>query len=316
MNELQRIREKYHNKNFIEITGDIQLKVINWLAGGKYDAQKDIRVVCKRICERGFIKFLDEGVVIITHSTPMKNIGVYPFKFTDNGTLVQSIYITNHITDELEMLCKVEVGTDVYYNVVEGTYNEKLAAIHMGAEFRADKLGMSTITEIIKIVNEDQPNLKPASDEWNRAVTAEYFRTVIKAQVYTMIGIHTYLALLEKEILVSKIEQKRVFNASDKGGKKSKRNPLYRYVVQLPPNYKPRTFNVNYVLSKWDRSGFTTLRWVRPENAEVLAQRRNGKVTEKTKGALVGIEIPISPAECFRRKKSVAENIGTKIYSS
>lgn len=319
MSELQKIREKYHNKDFIEITGELQLKIVDWLSGGSRkdnNGQVDIRKVAARVSEMGFIKFLNKGVIVAIHNSPIKALGVFPFEFTDNGTLKLSVYIADPTEGGLALLCKVEVGTDTHFETIEGTWNEALGAAHMGMQFAQSKLGMPLIEDTIRLVRKHSPDLKPNGAGWNEAITQEYFNTLIKAQIITVIGVNTYLSLLEKEILISKIEQKRIFNASDKGGKKSKRNPLYRYVVELPKDYKPRSFNVNYVLSQWNRSAFTTKRWVRKENAEVLAKRRNGKVLNIVRGNLVAIEIPMPPAECFRRKKSVAENIGTKVYSS
>jgi hypothetical protein len=317
MNELQYIREKFKNKDFIEITHKTHLKIFDWLVGDVKDGQTDVRKIVEKISEKGFIKFLNEGVILIKPTSIDENIRFYYFVFRDDGMLQLSIYINNPEStnvSSIELLCKIECGLDTRYTVMDGTYNEDLAKKHISAEFEAQRIGVSTLMPIIKIINEEFPKLKPDSPEWRLEVSKEYFRSIIKSQIISILGINAYLSLLQKEILISRIEQVRELKASDKGGKRSKRNPFYRYVVELPPNYRPRKFDLNYVASYWERSGHRATRWVLPENAELLAKRKGGTVTNRTKGKFVAIEIPIAPQTCHRKVVTLPEQIGNKTY--
>lgn len=317
MTNLQAVYDRYKNRDFIEITAATQMKILEWIGGGSItNGQVDVRDMCAKLSHNGFIKFLKSGVLVIKHQTAFRHIGTYPFEFTDNETLIQSVLITNPVTDRLELLCKVEAGTDTKWEVIEDTFRQDLAASHLANEFEARRIGIDTLLPVIQKVNKEHPELKPETEAWKGHVAMEYFATVTKAQVITTIAVNAYLALLQKEILVSKIEQKRTFQAGNYGGNKSKRNPFYRYVVELPPDYKPRTFNVNYVLSDWSRCGHVATRWVRKENAATLAERKHGRVTGRTRGELVAIEVPISPQKVFRRKEKLPELTGTKTFTN
>ena len=318
MTQLEFIRDKYKNKSFIEITSKTQMKVIDWITGGVKDGQNDVRKMIARISERGFIKFLDEGVILITKENIEDNVRIYPFNFRDDGILQVTIYISDPTLENklnnLAPLCKVEVGTDTQYKIIEGTYNEPLAARHMGEEFASNRLGISSLLPIIKQVREEFPQLVPDSPEWRQKATELYFTSIIKAQVVSIIGIHAYLALLQKEILITRIVQRKELKKGNSSKPRSNRNPFYRYVVELPPGYKPRKFDYNWVLSQWERAGCVVTYWVLPENAAKLAARKGGTVTNLVKGKYVGIKIPLAPKIMHRRRGNLDENIGTKDY--
>jgi hypothetical protein len=322
MSQLQFIRDKFKSRDLIEVDEDFQTKVLAWITNGLADGQDDVRKTCQELSRNGFIKFIKKGVLVIKTKDINKNIRFYPFEFTDDGKLLMSIYIKNPMPrDEdnpLELLCKITVGTDTRYIVIEGSYNEELAATHIGEEFNMNNIGVSHLLPIIQEVNKEFPDLKPDGKEWRMEVGLEYFRTIIKAQIINIIGVHAYLSLLEKEILISRITQEREMKAGLSGGKKNKRNPFYRYVVTLPPNYIPRKFDINYVVSQWQRPRHTRGVWVRAENAEKLQERSGGVIlwdTLTTEG-LVKIRRPFEPQTCHRRIGNPTEKQGTKIYSN
>jgi hypothetical protein len=319
MSQLNFVRNKYKTRDLIEIGEDITMKVIAWLTGGLKDGQNDVRKKCQEISERGFITFLNRGVVVIKPKSVESNVRYYPFEFKDDK-LYMSIYISNpYATDDdnfLELLCKIVVDTNTRYVVVDKTYNEILAAEHIAEEFAANKIGVSHLLPIIQEVNRKYSDLIPDSPEWRLQVSKEYFTSIIKAQIITMIGLHAYLSLLDKEILVTKIEQLREMKASDKGGRRNNRNPFYRYEVHLPDNYKPRKFDVNYILNKWDRPSHQASRWVRAENADLIAERCNGKVLWDTlKNGRVKVKRTIRTQTCHRRVGKPTEQVGVKTYA-
>jgi hypothetical protein len=320
MNELQYVREKFKGRDLIEITADTQIKMINWMTGKTGgDGQDDLRKVCQRLSERGFIKFLNKGVIVIKHKGPNENIRNYPFEFTDFGTLKLSVYVSNPFStnpyNTSEILCKVECDTNTKYTVLEGTYNQKLAIDHIANEFENQRLGISQMLPIIQSVSKEFPDLEPDTEAWRIKVSEEYFRSVIKTQIISTIATNAYLSLLDKEILITRITQDRVMKASDrKEAKKSKRTPFYRYVVDLPENYTPRKFNLNYLVSEWERSGHMATRWVREENAQIIAERSKGRVVGRKRGEYVAVLVPISPQTCKRKVVKLDKNPGSKTY--
>lgn len=322
MNKLQYARDKFKGRDQIEISSDTQVKMINWMSPSSKDGQEpDLRKVCQKLSERGFIKFLNKGVILIKYKDEDENIRFYPFEFTDTGTLIVSVYVSNPFStnqeSSLELLAKVECGTDTKFKILEGTYNEDLAIHHIANEFEQEKISVSRMLPIIKEVNKKHPDVEGNSEEWRKLVAQEYFNNVIKIQIISVIATNAYLSLLNKEILVSRITQERVMKASDrKDAKKSKRNPFYRYIVSLPDGYKPRKFNLNYLLSEWERSGHMTTKWVREENADILAERKGGKVLGRKRGEYVAIQIPIAPQTCRRKAVSVKQNPGNKTYDN
>lgn len=324
MNELQYVYEKFKSRDIIEIDSNTQLKVIAWATGGDlhklHTGQTDVRLAVKKLSERGFIKFLNKGVIIIKHNSPFKNVGHYAFEFTDYGTMIASIYIGNPLSlnkhNTLELLCKVECGTDTLFKTIEGTYDAKLALLHIKEELDTDKIGVSHLTRFITGIREQYPNIKAGSNEFNDKVAEEYLATIVKAQVITIIATNAYFALLDKDNLVTRITQQKNLHASSlKEAKRSKRNITYRYVAQVPENYKPRKSDLNWLVSKWSRAGYSGIRWVRKENVELIKENRNGVLTGNIRGDYVAIRVPVKPVdECKRHALVGIDNAGVKLY--
>lgn len=326
MNELQYVYEKFKSRDIIEVDSNTQVKIIEWATGNNlhklHTGQVDVRASIKKLSERGFIKFLNKGVIIIRHNSAFKNTGHYVFDFTDHGTMVATIYISNPLSQNklntLELLCKVECGTDTLWQIIEGTYNNELALLHIKDELEAERIGMSQITSCIKYVQEHHPNLKPGSDDFHNKAAEEYFATIVKAQVITIIATNAYFALLDKDSMVTKITQQKQLHASSlKEAKRSRRNITYRYVAQVPDNYRPRKSDLNWLVSKWSRAGYSGIRWVRKENAEIIKESRNGVLTGDSRGDYVAIRVPVKPVdECKRHALVGTDIVGVKLYTN
>jgi hypothetical protein len=324
MNELQHLYEKYKSRDIIEIKESIAIKIIEWAAGSaltKSMGQSNILPQLRRLTELGFIKFLNKAVIFLERQSPFKYFGCYPFEFTHNGTLLQSIYITDPDNNDIALLCKVEVGTDIIFHTIEGTFNDNLAKRHIDNEMATSRVSFSSITDIITEIREHHQDVlsgkvKVPSEAFFKLVAEHYLSVVIKAQIYTCVSINAYLVLTDKELLITKNRQLRIFKASDKReALRHKRNPLYRYKVNLPDDYVPRKFNLNYILDHWERSGHKRKIWVRKENVEVIKAKHDGQVVE-SKGDYVAILIPIKPKTLYRRCASTTGEVGVKSYET
>jgi len=324
MNELSFLYNKYKERDVIQISGEEQVKMIEWAAGKKSSPaslvggiQIDLREMMRKLSERGFIRFLNKGVVFVTHRSDFKNVSVYPFEFIDDDTCIISIYISNPSStnvSQLELLCKAIIKSNISYMIEDGSYNHALALDHLDAELETDRLD-GHLQSFAATVEEEHPEFKRGTHEYNQAIVEAYLQSIVKAQILSVLIINTYFVMLDKEQLVAKIEQKRDFTASNrKEAKRSKRMLTYRYVPKIPSDYRPRAFNLNYILENWSRAGFKRLVWVRPENAELIAKKDNGQVTTRTKGELVGVVIPIKPTTCHRQKPNKGEQ-GVKQYT-
>lgn len=278
MNELAFIKQKFGDRDFIEINHDTVSKVISWLVGNKIAPyQVDVRKVLSKLINKGFIKFLNKGVIVSKVSLPNTWYSVYPFEFTDYDTAIASIYITDPddkiSPHPLHLMCKVEIRTDASWKIIENTNNVDLAARHVADEIaymNNTEIGRAKFEGIIKYMRDTRPDLKPDSQEFENELAKEYLSTIIRSQVIVVLGVNAYLALLEKEILITKIRQDRSITASN-GSKKKNNNTkrvAYRYIIDLPPNYVPRKANWNYLVSQWNRAGHHAIRWVRKENVD------------------------------------------------
>jgi hypothetical protein len=148
---------------------------------------------------------------------------------------------------------------------------------------------------------------------------SNYFEHILNVQSLIVTCVNAYLVLHEKEILVSRITQTRTMTPSEKKGHGNKKiNPLYRYEVEIPEDYKPRRFDVNYIESEWDRSGHRASRWVNVENAELIAERCGGEILwdSQTVEGKVKVLRPIAPQKVHRRIGTPTMEEQPKTYST
>ena len=315
MNELQQIRDKYHNRDFIELYDADVKKAIAWVSA---EEQSVSGIKLESLLKKNnnkFIKFLNLGVIVNKADNLDGNIHYYPFEFVGDHELVNSIVVWNYDAQELQTLCKVR----------SSTLTKKIGESGLGFDYKVSDANTSLWeSHILSILdnheskhhfNKKFPELEGV-ENWKKQVSEKYYKNIITSQIGIVLAVNLYLAMHQKNILISKIEQRRVYKAGEKKHKQSKRNPLYRYEVKIPENYQPRHFDVNYVVEEWSRCGHKATRWVRKENAEKLASRRGGQVLNISKGDYVKIEIPIAPQHPHRRIGNPTEKEIPKLYAT
>jgi hypothetical protein len=166
-------------------------------------------------------------------------------------------------------------------------------------------------------IGEEQGENQLFHFDFERLYDESKFKFNISALVMNAIkavsSVNGYLTQQDKEVLHSRIEQKRS-NIVNKNGYKHHNKPTkyihasYRYVVEIPENYTPRKMeNVNYVTPDWIVPGHKTTRWASIYNAEKLAKRNNGKVLWHTEtNKKVKIEYLLPEQHHYRRIADVA----------
>jgi hypothetical protein len=311
MTEIEKIRLKYPNKDFIEVPQDVANTMLDWMGLKRQnDSRQNINDLMKKT--NGFVKFLDSGVLLITQENDEPYY--YPFEFTENGGLRVSIIVFNPESDskdkELKTLCKVTIGKDM--NIDSSSYanwDGKLISAHYENELGLYHQGKGALITIMRRF----PHLEPEAKE----VFDFYFSSITNAQIITVVAVNASLVLHEKNILIS--EHKRSAPRSNKKSNyqyryDNRRNPFLRYIkVGIPANYNPRAFH--YVLQEWGMSGYVARRWVRKENATILAARRGGKVLNIVDGDYTQIQIPIPPSTAHRKKGAPTQPRLPKIYT-
>lgn len=291
---IERLREKYRSRDLIEIDWMTYNAAVHWVVVREGFQIHNMKEGLRRlVAAKGqFIKFLNSGVILYT--TEDGFIVCIPFEFTSDLT----VRFTFNVRDpdfkegddpqnQVKILCKVEVDSSLEASVVSGTMDEEL---------------FWRYRQWLKVTGRAEGQIM-------------WIKTVVNENLLLVILVNAYLALLEKDILITRVEQTRTPQPGNgRRGRQNRRNPFFRYVVTLPADYQPRPLNVNFFVSEWSRSGHSASRWVRAENAEALARRRGGRVTGRRRWELVSIEIPIRPQTCRRRAGEVAEHQERKIY--
>jgi hypothetical protein len=291
----EQIIKKYNNWDFIE------LKLADFKEMAKVVGE------CAGIDNEGdFFKFLKRGVIII--HAPHGGVDYHPFEFIGSDTLRLSIAVLEPLSGEPQVLFKQD-----YISTKEGVtkwggntqFNRVLFDTHMSLLQRLGKPALKQLIEDAGI---------PVTDE---EVTLEkYTQTLLVYHLKAVIAVNTYLSLQHKIALYSKIEQNYVPQASKTPQKNKKVVQVrYRYKVELPPNYKPNPVELNWKETDWERSGYMQTKWVRPENATLLANRAGGRVVDGvTRGIYQKIEVPIKAGHCYRRKGHPTQPAEQKIY--
>jgi hypothetical protein len=296
MNEILQIKEKYKGKDFIELFYSDIKKMLEWVQGAPVPAlmqwneeyAKNLRNLLD--VHDGFVQFIEKGIIINKKSAPGDLLNYYPFEFTDEG-LVISVIVSDPFTNQLKTagkaLISISKKPEVFLEVDWKEFHSSTYDIHYAG----------VVSSLEKM---------------------EYLRTITCMQAMIVLAVNAYLVLHEKQILISKIEQKRTFSPSKNPHKKRPTNPLYTYVATVPENYVPRKFDVNYIVSEWNRSGYSSARWVLVENAEAIAQRCNGKILWDTQqNGKVKVRRIISPQTVHRRAKTFKQPVTeSKIYSA
>lgn len=316
MNELQKIREKYKNRDLIEIGFLDVKKAVEWTLSEqvenvlywKEEYGKKLKSVLD--ANNGFVQFLQKGIIIIRNNlnhikegffsntpgavnitkTNIEVFNYYPFEFTEEGLLL-SIIIEDPKDNELKTTGKILVSfCGNHLNVAWKELNEDLYDSHYSNTIRDPHVIGRTA----------------------------YLKHISNVQFLIVACVNLYLVLHQKNILISRIEQTRTLTASEKKKKSHKKiNPFYRYAVRVPDNYKPRKFDVNYILDHWGRSGHTATRWVLLENAGLLAERCKGQVLWETQvSGKVKILRKIAPQTVHRRIGTKTGETQAKVYSN
>lgn len=295
--ELAQIRERYKQRDQIDITTEDMLRMIHWVTGLQLGVKgaslkwNDYYSPIHKIVQanHGFVKFIDRGVIFRTGEA-LGGFSYYPFEFSGDELIVSLI------VDDPGELFSMKVVAKAHVHIVEDDFEISFSKI----DEELFKRHFNVAGTILKD--------KHDSDA--------YMKYITYIQVLMVLCANTYLVLHEKNILIGRIRQERAYGPGKRHYQKNKVNPYYRYKVQVPKNYVPRKFNVNYYLNEWGRCGHIRGQWVLVENAAVIAERSGGKVMWETKtmDGKVQVQRAITPTIVHRRADNKGDN-QNKIYT-
>lgn len=296
MSEINKVYHKYPNWDIIEFKYSDTRKAIDWITGEidktpmlHWDPDKHV-VALKRMIEanEGFVKFLNKAVIININDNlrgpkDPDIFNYYVYEFVDEGLLLSLILGDPTDNHQLKTCAKCLMRPNMTIEMKD--FNRALYSSHYryyGAV--------------------------PGKD-WDKE---SYLESIIHMQMMMVLTINAYLVLHEKEILISKIEQKRELKPGTKAGpRRSKASLFYRYSVTIPKNYKPRKFDANYIAEQWSRRGHLHHCWALIENAEKIAKKlKGGKVIHnRVKDGKVLISYTREPQTVKRKKGNPYRNL-------
>jgi hypothetical protein len=299
--KIEDIQRKYKDWNIIEVTAVDYVKMQDL-----FKTTEDILLPNKN-----FPQFLPRAVVVLKSSDG--SLYYYVYEFINEYKINSSVVIADMITGDLKTVMKVSTHYSEEHKMFTSAVIEYTNVDLMEAHY--DIMKLENPANVKELVEEQRKKQHPTAEK--KPDIKLYYEYVINEQVGITVRVNSFLARNHKIKLYSRIEQKRLPQASSTPSKRTKANPFYRYVVELPKNYKPRPVDLNWQVAEWERSGHVATRWVRKENAEILAKRKGGKVVPGvTRRGLQKIEIPIKHQHCHRKKGNPVKTTEQKIYST
>lgn len=290
MSELNQVIEKYKNQDLIYMKSRDVITITNYFIteNGGFDFSKLEKIYESR---GSFVRFIDNGVLLVDFSDLGKDeVHTYPFEINDDVAKF-SILLWNPFD-----MRNVKVG--------EATLNRNDRDIHYSYNESTAKL----IQEIFISYRQNVTEYN-APDDVN-----EWMTKLANGAILKTLTCHLYLVLHEKNLSIQNNRQERTFKKGTGNKKKRIINPMNRYIITIPNDYKPRKFDLNYLVSEWSRCGHTKRIWVKKENLQSLKHKHGSTKIGEERNGKVQLEIYVKPTECHRRVGNPIEARNGKLY--